>query len=47
MKSLTINLKSFSIFFRVLIDFDIFNKTFMNKIFAQKLNFELIFFEIF
>ena len=34
--------KQFFNFFRVLIDFDVFDKVFMNKIFAQKLNFELI-----
>ena len=34
-------------FFRVLIDFDAFDKIFMNKIFAQKLNFELIFLKFF
>ena len=33
--------------FRVLIDFDAFDKVFMNKIFAQKLNFELIFLKSF
>ena len=33
--------------FRVLIDFDAFDKVFMNKIFAQKLNFELIFLKFF
>ena len=35
-------LKKLFNFFRVLIDFDAYNKVFMNKIFAQKLNFELI-----
>ena len=39
--------KKFFNFFRVLIDFDIFDKAFMNKIFAQKLNFELIFLKFF
>ena len=40
-------LKKFFNFFRVLIDFDVFDKVFMNKIFAQKLNFELIFLKFF
>ena len=38
--------KNFNLF-RVLIDFDVFNKVFMNKIFAQKLNLELIFLKFF
>ena len=40
-------LKKFFNFFRVLIDFDASDKVFMNKIFAQKLNFELIFLKSF
>ena len=35
-------LKKFFNLFRVLIDFDASDKVFMNKTFAQKLNFELI-----
>ena len=39
--------KKFFNFFRVLIDFNAFDKVFINKIFAQKLNFELIFLKFF
>ena len=40
-------LKKLFNFFRVLIDLDVFDKVFMNKTFAQKLNFELIFLKFF
>ena len=40
-------IKNVFIKFRIFIDFNVFNEIFINKIFAQNLNFELIFMKFF